>query len=134
MINWLSEEILLKFIKYGVVGFIGMGFDFGTTWLCKEKLKIEKYIANGIGFMVAATVNYFLNRLWTFHSYDPQIGAEYFRFIVVSAIGLGVNTLILWLLVKKFKMNFYLAKLFAIGITTLWNFVANVLYTFTLTA
>ena len=123
-------NLLIKFIKFGVVGFIGLVIDFSITWLLKEKLKVNKFIANGSGFATAATVNYFINRIWTFQSTNPDVKGEYFSFILVSVVGLGINSLVLWLLIKKFKMNFYLAKLFAIIVTTIWNFGANLLFTF----
>jgi putative flippase GtrA len=123
-------DLFFKFLKFGVVGFSGMAVDFGFTYLSKEILKIQKYVSNAIGFTLAATFNYFLNRIWTFHSTNPQILMEYSKFFLIALIGLGINSLILWFLVSKKKMNFYLAKLFAIAITTLWNFGANILFTF----
>lgn len=125
-----SKAILLKFIKFGIVGFSGMIVDFGITFLCKEKLKIQKYVSNALGFSVAATSNWLLNRIWTFTSDNPQILAEYLRFFAVSVIGLGINTLILWLLTDKAKLNFYLSKIGAIGVATIWNFLANNYFTF----
>jgi putative flippase GtrA len=130
MFEWLTRELFFKFIKFGVVGFTGVGVDFGTTFLGKEIVKIPKYIANAIGFSVAATSNYFLNRIWTFHSQNPNIGVEFSEFFTISMIGLAINTLILWILVTKFKKNFYLSKLFAIAIVTVWNFFANAFFTF----
>lgn len=126
----LNKAILLKFIKFGVVGFSGMIVDFGVTFLCKEKLKIQKYVSNALGFTIAATTNWLLNRIWTFSSNNPQILGEYARFFGVSLIGLGINTLILWLLTDKIKWNFYISKVGAIGITTIWNFLANNYFTF----
>lgn len=130
MSEYLSRAFLIKFLKFGVVGFTGLFVDFGTTYVCKEWLKIQKYIANSIGFTVAATSNYILNRIWTFQSQDPNIALEYTEFIVISLIGLGINNLILWLILRFFKINFYLAKLFAIGVVTIWNFLANYFITF----
>lgn len=124
------EELLFKFIKFGIVGLTGVFVDFGVTYTLKEKVKIYKYLANAFGFITAASFNYFLNRFWTFHSHNPHIIFEYSRFITVSAIGLGINSFILWKLVSHYKKRFYLSKLFAIGVTTIWNFVANVIFTF----
>ncbi|MDR1518351.1 MAG: GtrA family protein [Dysgonamonadaceae bacterium] len=124
------EVLFLKFFKFGVVGFSGMFIDFFFTWLCKEKLKINKFVANSTGFALAATSNYFLNRIWTFRSQNPEIGIEYSLFILISLVGLGLNNLIIYILNKKFKMNFYLAKIFATGVVTIWNFLANYSITF----
>ena len=126
----LKNNFVLKFIKFCIVGFTGMVIDFGITYLCKEKIKIEKYTSNAIGFTIAASANYFFNRVWTFHSLNPSIAVEYSKFYIIALIGLGINTLIIWLLVSKAKMNFYLSKLLAIGVVTIWNFFANLLYTF----
>ncbi|MDY0343166.1 MAG: GtrA family protein [Lentimicrobium sp.] len=130
MVDILTREVAWKFIKFGIVGFSGVLVDFGFTYISKEWLKIQKYIANAIGFTLAASSNYFLNRWWTFHSQNPEIAIEYGRFLFISLIGLGINTLVLWLLVSRGKYNFYLAKLFAIAVVTIWNFIANLNYTF----
>lgn len=126
----MSKAFLWKFLKFGIVGFSGLFVDFGITYICKELLKIQKYVSNSIGFTTAATTNYVLNRVWTFQSKDPDIALEYTEFLVISLIGLGINNFILWLIVSRFKINFYLAKLFAIGVVTVWNFLANYFITF----
>ena len=107
-----------------------MVVDFGTTWILKEKFRINKYVANSAGFTIAATSNYILNRLWTFHSENQQILTEYSLFMLISVAGLAINNLVIYLLHEKMKMNFYVAKLLAIGVVTLWNFIMNYLFTF----
>ena len=126
----LTKAYFFKFIKFGLVGFSGLFIDFGITYITKEKLNIPKYVANAIGFVAAATSNYFFNRVWTFKSNNPEVMVEFTEFFLISLIGLGLNTLLLWILVSKFKMNFYLAKVFAIGLVTIWNFLANAFITF----
>jgi putative flippase GtrA len=126
----IDKLLLSKLLKFGAVGCSGMIIDFGTTYLCKEILKINKFLSNGIGFVLAATSNYFLNRNWTFNSQSEDIGTQYIQFMIVSAIGLGINSLVLYLLNEKLKWNFYFSKLIAIAITTIWNFFANLLFTF----
>jgi putative flippase GtrA len=130
MHDFLTRPFLLKFIKFAIVGFTGVFVDFGTTYICKEWLKIHKYVANSIGFTLAATSNYFLNRIWTFKSQDPNIALEYGEFLLISLIGLGINNFILWIIHERLKQNFYLSKLFAIGVVTIWNFLANYYITF----
>lgn len=126
----IDKLLLSKLLKFGIVGCSGMIIDFGTTYLCKEILKINKFLSNGIGFILAATSNYFLNRNWTFNSQTEDIGTQYVQFMIVSTIGLGINSLSLYILNEKLKLNFYFSKLIAIAITTIWNFFANLLFTF----
>ena len=35
-----------KIIRFGITGASGMIIDFGITWLCREKFKWNKYVAN----------------------------------------------------------------------------------------
>ena len=118
------------FFRFGVVGVTGMGVDFGLTFIFKEIVKVNKFVANSIGFVFAATTNYFLNRIWTFNSHNPEIGTEFLKFFIVSSIGLLFNNFFLWIFHQKMGMKFYFAKLLAIGITLIWNFFVNYLYTF----
>ena len=122
--------LFLKFIKFGVVGFVGLLLDFGVTYLVKEKLRWNKYLANSLGFAIAATSNYLLNRAWTFKSADPAIAVQFSKFLLIAVIGLLLNTLILFLLTDKGRFNFYLAKFCAIALVFVWNFSLNYLYTF----
>ncbi len=124
------NEILLKFAKFCAVGGSGVLVDFGITYLCKEKLRLNKYLSNSIGFIIAASSNYIFNRIWTFESENQNITTEFFSFILVSIVGLLVNNLVLWIIHEKLKFNFYLSKIGAIGVATLWNFLANYQYTF----
>lgn len=122
--------MVFKFFKFGIVGFTGMVIDFSITFLLKEKLKIHRYIASSSGFIAAATSNYILNRVWTFHSSNPKIIAEYSSFLIISVTGLGINNLFLYIFERKLK--FYAAKFCAILVTMMWNFLANYYFTFTL--
>lgn len=125
--------MFFQFIKFCIVGGTGMVVDFGITFLFKEKLRLNKYIANSLGFIMAASTNYILNRIWTFQSHDPQIAQQYIQFFGISAIGLIINNLIIYILNDKIHLNFYLSKLIAIGLVTLWNFFMNYFFTFTTT-
>lgn len=126
----IDKIFILKFLKFGVVGFSGMIVDFGITWLLKEKAHINKFISNSVGFIMAATNNYLWNRIWTFQSTNEEISREYLSFFITSLIGLGINNLILYLLANKLKWNFYFSKLCAIAVVMIWNFVMNLMVTF----
>ena len=75
----MDKAFLLKFLKFGAVGFSGVLVNFGVTWFFKEVCKLNKYLSNILGFIFAATTNYLLNRWWTFQSTNPQ--SPFIKFI-----------------------------------------------------
>lgn len=134
------KPLIFRFVKFGMVGASGAIIDFGLTALCKGILGIPELLANAIGFTVAATSNYFLNRVWTWKSTSKDVGIEYAKFFFVSLIGLGLNSLIVFLLkdvciVPRFvetslDWNFWIAKIIATAVVMIWNFLANNFFTF----
>lgn len=134
------RPLITKFIKFAVVGASGAVIDFGLTALCKGIFGIPELLSNAIGFTVAATSNYFLNRVWTWRSTSKEVGIEYAKFFFVSLVGLGLNSLIVFLLkdisiVPRFvetnlDWDFWVAKIIATAVVMVWNFVANNFFTF----
>ncbi|MDR1343053.1 MAG: GtrA family protein [Prevotellaceae bacterium] len=125
--------MIALFIKFCLVGGSGVAVDFAVTGVGKELLRINRYLANALGFAVAASSNYILNRLWTFHSHN-NVPAEYAKFIGIALVGLAINSAVIYLLAEKLKIHFYLSKLLAIGVVTVWNFLMSYLFAFAASA
>ena len=125
-----NQTLIERFLKFCIVGGSGVVVDFGITYLAKEFLKLNKYVANSLGFICAATSNYILNRTWTFGSNDPDVVMQYFRFFGFSLIGLAINNLVIYMLHGRVKWNFYIVKLIATCVVTFWNFSMNYIFTF----
>jgi putative flippase GtrA len=129
-VDMIDKHFLIKFLKFGIVGGSGVLVDFGITWFMRERLKINQYTSNTTGFCCAVVSNYILNRLWTFESHNNNVPLEFGKFVLVSVVGLSLNNLIIYLLNERFGLNFYLAKGIATGIVMIWNFFANLYFTF----
>ena len=125
----MNGQTFTRLIKFGVVGISGMVIDFFFTWLCKEKLKWNKYLSNSIGFTLAVINNFILNRNWTFEN-SNAVAPQFMRFMLVSLSGLAINNLLLYFFIKKTNRNFYFLKLITIGIVFLWNYFINLFFTF----
>lgn len=121
---------ITQFFKFGVVGATGLVIDFSVTWLFKEKFRFNKYISNSLGFLIAVTNNYFLNKYFTFQNNDENIQYQFICFLIVSIIGFTLNTLLLYLFQNKTKQNFYISKGLATAIVFIWNYLANNYFTF----
>ena len=123
-------ELGLKFVKFSAVGLSGVGVDFSVTWLVKEKAGWNKYLANSLGFLCAASTNYLLNRVWTFQDSNPEVMIQYTKFVGIAVLGLLLNNLVVYFLHDRRGWGFYTSKIAAILLVTVWNFSANYLWTF----
>lgn len=122
--------IVFKVLKFSLVGFVGMLIDFGATYLLKEKLGIDRYLSNAIGFALAATNNFYWNKVWTFQNDSAELMEQYLSFIAISIIGLLINTFFLVMFERRLKITFYYSKFLAIVAVTIWNFTMNYFVTF----
>src|ERR1700734_2885151 len=52
------------FIRFGMVGALGFCWDTSTVYATKNHFGL--YVAGTLGFLVAATANWVMNRYWTF--------------------------------------------------------------------
>lgn len=122
--------MIYKLIKFGITGCIGLCVDFSITFLLKEKLKVNKYIANGCGFTAAVINNFFINRFWTFNSTNHLWQTELLKFSLIAIIGLGLSTLLIYLFNERLGIQFYISKALSILIVFCWNFTLNFLFNF----
>ena len=136
-LNRLLNEVkhymqwFFKLIKFGIVGFLGLCIDFGITYMLKEKLRVNKYIANTCGFSVAVVNNFCLNKFWTFNNTNTAAWKlQLARFVLFALIGLGINNVLLYFFHEKLNIKFYQAKGFSIVCVFFWNFFTNLLYNF----
>ena len=119
-----------KFTKFFIVGLSSFFIDMGLTYFAKERLKLNNYAANTVGFVLSSGYNFTLNRMWTFQNHDEQIGMQLVKYGGVMVVALFISNSIIYLLTEKAKLNFYFAKLSAICVMMIWTFTANNLFTF----
>jgi putative flippase GtrA len=91
MVRILSRIGLSElFIRYAVVGTAGFCWDTGTVYALKGLLGL--YLAKTCGFLLAASANWGLNRLWTFrHLVHTPPHQQWIRFLLTSTIGFVFN-------------------------------------------
>lgn len=89
---------MTQFLMFGSVGVVGFLFDAATVYAIRRSLGL--YGAGMVAYVVAATVNWLLNRLWTFQgsSNDPA-HQQWARFLAVNLLGFVLNRGIYALLV-----------------------------------
>jgi putative flippase GtrA len=126
-----------RFLKFAIVGAIGMVVDLTTLTICHEYLHLPLELAVAVGFTVAVISNFTWNRLWTFpESRERPIRGQLAQFFVINAIGLGINEVVVAVLHPVFLRvvhdppAYIAAKIIAIGIVLFWNYFVNRKWTY----
>ena len=78
------------FIRFGVVGTLGFCWDTATVYATKNHFGL--YIAGTLGFFVAATANWAINRIWTFrHRAHGAAHVQWLKFLAANFVGFIFN-------------------------------------------
>ena len=128
--HFFSKAKIMQLIRFGVVGCSGLVIDFAITYFFKEHVGVNRFVANTLGFGAAVVNNYLINRFWTFKNSERQIAKQFLKFLMVSVIGLGINTLCIYTFQQWNHLSFYVAKFIAIVLVFMWNYTINAYVTF----
>jgi len=140
---FLKFPILKQLAKFVIVGGINTGIDFAVLNIEMILTGITSgpgmLVLNSISFSVATTNSYFMNKRWTFEDKDAEkSGVKFSQFLAVSIVGIIINGGIVYLITSFTNPLFGLspqlwanvAKLFATGISLIWNFIGYKFFVF----
>lgn len=121
----MINNLFKQFIKYFGVGLIAAIINILSLYLLSSILKINYIIANIIAFTLGLITNYILSKKFVFKSDKINKVLEFIIYGIIGIIGLGIDTLFLWLFTEKFKIYYMISKIISTGITFIWNFLAR---------
>jgi len=124
------RNLVLKIIKFCITGFTGLILDFAITFTCRELLNFNSYVSSCLGISVAMITIFYIHRHWTFSRGKEMVGPQLATFLVISSLGLLLNTIIVYTFQHFFNSEFYWSKLFAVLVVGVWNFTMNLRFTF----
>jgi len=82
--------MLLQFLRFGTVGTIGFVVDTSIVYAIKGSVGL--YAAGAVSFVVAATVTWGLNRIWTFRgSGSGPMHRQWALFLTTNMLGFMLN-------------------------------------------
>jgi putative flippase GtrA len=100
--------------------------DIGSLALLTEIGGLHYLLSAGISFLLGTTVSWLLSILWVFEVRRfSSTAAEYAVFVLVGAVGLGLNEALLWLFTEQFGIYYLLSKVIAASLVFFWNFSAR---------
>ncbi|MFZ2545269.1 MAG: GtrA family protein [Candidatus Saccharimonadales bacterium] len=122
----MGKKITQQFIRYLVAAGIGYVVDFGGLYVLHEFFGIHYLIAAAISFTIGLIVVYILSNLFVFS--DSKIhnkSLEFGIFALIGIVGLGILSLLMWVMVGIIGINYLLAKILATVVVYIWNFFAR---------
>ena len=127
----------IKFILVGamntVIGFlaeilvyVAFGISFTDKTAASAGVIVLATIAN---YTIGSIHSYLWNKFFTFESKSRSAG-EFFRFLLVTVVQMGISFGLKYLLVHPLGMNTYLAAALTLVVTTALSYVGHSLFSF----
>lgn len=110
-------------ISYGIIGMFSASVDTAIFCCFIYIFNINRYFANLISVHIGMLCSFFLNRHFTFKSYDSTI-RRFFFFYCTGLFGVVLSQIFLWT-GNLFKFNILYAKIFSVFIVALIQFLIN---------
>jgi putative flippase GtrA len=120
--NW--KQVL----RYCIVGATGYVVNLAAFLVADRRMTYS--LAFSLAFVLAASSNFALNRVWTFRVRHGVPHHQYARFLTVSAMALCLDLVVLRGLVEAAGMAKVSAAALAILVATPVSFLGNKLWTF----
>lgn len=123
------RKLIEQIMKFGVVGVIAFVIDFGVMVFLTEVFGIDPVISATVSFIISVAFNYAASMRYVFsHREGMSRTREFVIFVVLSAIGLGINDLLIWAGTDLASFDYRLVKIFATAVVMVWNFVTRKIF------
>lgn len=120
------KNLLTEAGKYLVVGGVCTVLDFALLFVLKESLGVHLLTASVLSFTAGTLLNYWLCTFWIFKVRRvSNRNLELVYYLIITGVGLGINSALIWVLTSSFGLHFMLSKLAATAVTFWWNFGAR---------
>lgn len=128
-----KNEIFNQAAKYIVVGGLCTLLDSGFLFVFTYYMKIDYLKSSIFSFSFGTILNYYLCTYWIFSlRIIKKRHYEFFYYLIISSIGLVINTILMWSFTTYFGLYFMISKLIAVSVTFWWNFGARKYFLHTL--
>lgn len=119
----LHRETTVQFLKFAVVGIISFVVDWALLVALTELFGINYLVSTTVSFVVSVALNYVLSLKYVFpHRSDMSRTREFTIFAILSAIGLGLTDVCMFVGVTMLNIAYQAMKVIATFCVTWYNF------------
>jgi putative flippase GtrA len=118
-----------SFVKYGIVGVLGLLVDMGFFYLFHEVLDINYILSNVMSSSLAVIHNFILNSFFTFKVKDKLL-MRFVSFYLIALAGMVLSSGLLALMIDVVHMNAMVAKFISVMVVALIQYFVNKKLTF----
>lgn len=130
----ISKTVIIRFIKFGIVGTSGIIVNTAVLWFLKEQLGIPLEIAPIFAIGTAVFSNFMLNNYWTWnenikirkHSFFHRL----WRYYLSASLGALINYIVLLSLSNLLGIHYLIANLAGIFLGMVSNFLLGEFWVF----
>ena len=120
--------LVAKFARFAAVGVLATAVHGVLFAIAIEWLALDPVLATALAFTVAMLVGFSLNRRWTFAAHGAD--ARLWRYAVGALIGLGANSLIMFVAVHVVRWSPYVGFALSVLLVPPLTFALNQLWVF----
>jgi len=104
-------SLFTSFKRAQIASLIATVVDFVTLVMLVEHVRVYYVTATAIGAFVGAVTNFLLGRLWSFRAVHGKYTSQAFRYALVSAGSLVLNSLGVWWFTEHHAIPYTLSKI-----------------------
>lgn len=117
-----SEALLLKAMRFGMVGVLSSSVFAVVTALCAGPLGIGPKLSSVAGYVASMPLNFVFNRRFSFRSENTLLG-DLLRYILMHGINILLTTFAMGAAVDYFGLHYAFGIVAAVVLVPLLNFV-----------
>ena len=132
LINYIWRGKLKMLSRFSIVGVLNTLIDFVAFTIFNSWFGISYTISQIAGYSLGVVNSFIFNKNWTFEdkNTNKKIVHEFLKFIIINLISLIITIIFMRILIKRFNVNVYIAKIIVTFVAQITNFVGYKLWVF----
>lgn len=119
------REVLMQLLRFLISGALVTALGVGVYALVALGLRWHPQLGNFLAYAVAMATGYVMHSRWSFRGHGRRTNGTGIKFVTVSLISLGLNSLWVWLLTERLSLSPAWPILPMLFVTPVVTFILN---------